>query len=75
MLIRLLQQFSTFELAQEANPESIPPPGWAKSKGSDGKDQVLIKAHLTMYVKVSSLPCTSYHNDHSNLSFPWSVFL
>ncbi|KAJ3476584.1 hypothetical protein NLI96_g11058 [Meripilus lineatus] len=51
MLIRLLQQFSSFELVQDANPECIPPPGWAKSKGSDGKDKAWIKAHLTIYAK------------------------
>lgn len=55
MLIRLLQQFSSFELVQDANPECIPPPGWAKSKGSDGKDKAWIKAHLTIYAKVSNL--------------------
>lgn len=53
MLIRLLQQFSTFELCQEVNPEANPAPGSMSSAGSNGKDQVFFKAHLTMYVKVS----------------------
>ncbi len=60
MLIRLLQQFSSFELVQDANPESVPPPGWAKCKGSNGQDKVWIKAHLTMYIKVNPLVCLSY---------------
>ncbi|PSR74782.1 hypothetical protein PHLCEN_2v9579, partial [Hermanssonia centrifuga] len=51
MLIRLVQQFSSILLVQkEANPEKMPPPGWAESKGSNGKDQVRIRAHLTMFV-------------------------
>lgn len=52
-LIRLLQHFISFELAQvEANPAAIPPPGWAISPGSNGKDDVRIHSHLTMYIKV-----------------------
>lgn len=54
MLIRLLQQFSTFELVQrEANPAKVPPPGWAESRGSNGKDRVRVKSHLTMFIDVS----------------------
>ena len=60
MLIRLLQQFSTFELAQhEANPAKVPAPGWAESRLSNGKDRVRIRSHLTMFVDVSSLFTTS----------------
>ena len=60
MLIRLLQQFSTFELAQhEANPAKVPVPGWAESRLSNGKDRVRIRSHLTMFVDVSGLHMAS----------------
>ena len=54
MLIRLLQQFSKFTLVQhKANPEKLPPPGWAESPLSNGKDKVRIRSHFTMFVDVS----------------------
>ena len=56
MLIRLLQQFGAFALAQEeACPAAVPPPGWAQTRGSNGKDRVKFSAHLTMYVQVSDM--------------------
>lgn len=54
MVIRLLQEITDIKLVQaEANPEAVPPPGWADSKLSSGKDCVLIRNHLTMYIEVS----------------------
>ncbi|KAI0089810.1 cytochrome P450 monooxygenase pc-3 [Irpex rosettiformis] len=50
MLIRLLQQITSIKLVQEANPEAVPPPGWAESRFSNGLDKARIKGHLTMYV-------------------------
>ncbi|KAI0073816.1 cytochrome P450 [Panus rudis PR-1116 ss-1] len=52
MLIRLLQQFSSIELVQQVHPESIPPPGYSESKGSNGKDdKIWLMNHLTSCVK------------------------
>ncbi|TFK35054.1 cytochrome P450 monooxygenase pc-3 [Crucibulum laeve] len=51
-LVRLLQQFSSFTLAPEAQPEgSIPPASWASIPGSKGTDKIIPTMHLTMYVK------------------------
>ena len=55
MLVRLLQQFSAITFVPEVAPESVPPPGYADSPGSDGSDRVWIGTHLTMYAKVSSV--------------------
>lgn len=56
MLIRLLQHVSEIQLRQqEANPEAVPPPGWAESLLSDDTDKVLFKGHLTMFVQVSCI--------------------
>nr|BAL05190.1 cytochrome P450 [Phanerodontia chrysosporium] len=51
MLIRLLQRVSKIELYPEVSPQSVAPPGWAASSISDGKDKVVFKSHLTMYVQ------------------------
>ncbi|KAI0328645.1 cytochrome P450 [Cubamyces sp. BRFM 1775] len=51
MLVRLLQQFSAISFVPEVAPESVPPPGYADSPGSDGSDRVWIGTHLTMYAK------------------------
>ncbi|KAH9892521.1 cytochrome P450 monooxygenase pc-2 [Cubamyces lactineus] len=51
MLVRLLQQFSAITFVPEVAPESVPPPGYADSPGSDGSDRVWIGTHLTMYAK------------------------
>lgn len=59
MLIRLLQHFATFELAQEeANPKKVPTKQWAQTRGSNGKDRVLITSHFTMFVDVSQFRCS-----------------
>ena len=55
MLVRLLQQFSTIELAQEVAPETKPPLRYMKSPIHNGKEKVWFKSHLTMYVNVSEL--------------------
>jgi hypothetical protein len=53
MLIRLLQQVTEIKLVQEVHPEALPPPGWAESRFSDGKDKARIIGNLTMTVTVS----------------------
>jgi hypothetical protein len=51
-LVRLLQQFSSFSLALDAQPpDSLPPKTWAGKKGPQGRDRVRPATHLTMYVK------------------------
>ncbi|KAF8998659.1 cytochrome P450 monooxygenase pc-3 [Cyathus striatus] len=51
-LIRLLQQFSLFTLAQDAQPaDSLPPKSWAGASGSKGTEKIRPQSHLTMYVK------------------------
>ncbi|RPD74231.1 cytochrome P450 [Lentinus tigrinus ALCF2SS1-7] len=51
MLVRLVQQFSAIEFTPEVAPESVTPPGYADSPGSDGTDRVWMGNHLTMYAK------------------------
>lgn len=57
MLVRLLQAFDNFEIAQDAQLEDgIPPASWAKELGSrKSKEKVRIKNHLTMYVPVRKI--------------------
>jgi len=51
-LIRLLQQFSSFSLAVDAQPpQSLAPKEWAGVEGPQGRDRIRLAAHLTMYVK------------------------
>jgi len=51
--IRLLQKFSGFTLAEDAQPpDSRPPAEWSECKGSKGTDKIWPGVHLTMYVKV-----------------------
>jgi len=51
-LIRLLQQFSSFSLALDAQPpDLLPPKEWAGMKGPQGRDRIRMASHLTMYVK------------------------
>ncbi|KAF9445059.1 cytochrome P450 monooxygenase pc-3 [Macrolepiota fuliginosa MF-IS2] len=51
-LIRLLQHFSSFSLASDAQPpNSLPPKEWAGKEGPQGRDKILPASHLTMYVK------------------------
>lgn len=53
MLVRLLQRFACFDLAQEeSNPSAVPPPGYAKTRGTNGQDKVRIRSHLTLFVEV-----------------------
>ncbi|KAI0638092.1 cytochrome P450 monooxygenase pc-3 [Trametes polyzona] len=50
-LIRLLQNFSHVELDLSAQPpDARPPPEWASAEGQKGKEKVIPKAHLTLYV-------------------------
>ena len=64
-LIRLLQQFTGFSLAPDAQPEGTrPPESWAGCAGSKGSTKVWPGLHLTMYVRVSCrclcfAPCVS----------------
>ncbi|KAK0200179.1 cytochrome P450 [Desarmillaria ectypa] len=55
-LIRLLQTFSSFSLAMDAQPaEGKPPKSWTKTPGTTkGRDKIMFGIHLTMYSKVSS---------------------
>jgi len=51
-LVRLLQKFTAFSLARDAQPaDSLPPASWAGSPGLKGTDKVVSATHLTMYVK------------------------
>ncbi|KAG7440390.1 cytochrome P450 monooxygenase pc-3 [Guyanagaster necrorhizus] len=52
-LIRLLQTFSSFRLAPDAQPaEGIPPKNWTKTPGTTkGRDKIMFGLHLTMYAK------------------------
>ncbi|KAK0481271.1 cytochrome P450 [Armillaria novae-zelandiae] len=52
-LIRLLQAFSSFSLAMDAQPaEGIPPKTWTKAPGTTkGRDKIMFGLHLTMYAK------------------------
>ncbi|KAH9858786.1 cytochrome P450 [Lenzites betulinus] len=51
MLVRLLQQISGIEFVPEVAPESVVPPGYTDSPGSDGTDRVWMSSHLTAYAK------------------------
>jgi cytochrome P450 len=54
-LVRLLQQFDTFSLATEAQPEgSLPPLEWKHRKGRQVDEKIWPAAALTLFVKVSS---------------------
>lgn len=55
MLIRLLQQFSSITLTQEVHPESIPPPGWANSEGTNGRERIWLDSRIILYVRVRLL--------------------
>jgi len=51
-LIRLLQRFSSFSLALDAQvPNSLPPAQWMGKEGPQGRDRIRLGAHLTMYVR------------------------
>ncbi|KAI0751542.1 cytochrome P450 monooxygenase pc-2 [Daedaleopsis nitida] len=51
-LIRLLQNFSHMELDLSAQPpEARPPPEWAGAEGQKGREKIIPKSHLTLYVE------------------------
>ncbi|KAF8219014.1 cytochrome P450 monooxygenase pc-3 [Tricholoma matsutake] len=51
-LVRLLQKFSGFTLASDAQPaDSLPPAEWSKGKGPKATDKVRPAMHLTLFVK------------------------
>ena len=53
-LIRLLQNFSHIELDLSAQPpDARPPSEWASAEGQQGKEKIIPKCHLTLYVHVS----------------------
>ena len=55
-LVRLLQSFSEFSLALDAQPEdSKPPASWKTAPGTKGTDKIKIALSLTMSVKVVPL--------------------
>jgi hypothetical protein len=58
-LIRLLQKFARFELAEDAQPvNSRPPAEWAKCGGRQGMDKIWPEAGIAMRVKVGrSVAC------------------
>jgi len=48
-IIRLLQQFSSFSLALDAQPpNSLPPAQWKGKKGPQGRDRIRLQANFTM---------------------------
>lgn len=53
-LVKLLQQFTNFTLAPDAQPEdSKPPAGWAEGGGRRATEKIRPAMHLTLFVKVS----------------------
>ena len=53
-LIRLLQSFSHMEMDLAAQPpDARPPAEWARAEGQKGREQVVARTHVTMYVHVS----------------------
>ncbi|KAF7343941.1 hypothetical protein MVEN_01682900 [Mycena venus] len=51
-LVRLLQNFSAFSLAPDAQPESTrPPESWKMCKGSQATEKIMLGRHLTMFAK------------------------
>ncbi|KAK1233682.1 Protein kinase alk2 [Marasmius sp. AFHP31] len=49
VLIKLLQTFSTFELAEEV--QKMPPLEWRNAPGRQALERVLVRTHLTMFVE------------------------
>ena len=66
MLVRLLQHFSAIEFVPEVAPQSIPPPGYTDSPGSDGTDRVWMTSHLTAFAKVRIFLRRYYVADESD---------
>ena len=51
--MRLLQQFDSFALAPEAQPEgSLPPPAWREGTGRERVERIWPAYAMTLYVKV-----------------------
>ncbi|KAF8982673.1 cytochrome P450 [Cyathus striatus] len=51
-LIRLLQKFSSFSLAKDAQPvESLPPKSWTHASDRKRVEKIRPQQHLTLYVK------------------------
>ncbi|KAJ7755198.1 cytochrome P450 [Mycena metata] len=51
-LVRLLQSFTEFSLAPDAQPESTKPPAsWKECKGTKATEKITLGTHLTMYAK------------------------
>ncbi|EIW81948.1 cytochrome P450 monooxygenase pc-2 [Coniophora puteana RWD-64-598 SS2] len=48
-LIKLLQAFSTFALAEDV--QKMPPAEWARAEGRQAVERVMVRSHLTMYVE------------------------
>lgn len=54
MLIKLLQTFSSFSFAKDAQPSwSHPPAAWKEAEGRKATEEFFPKSHLTMYSVVS----------------------
>ena len=53
-LIRLLQSFSSFTLAKDAQPlEGRPRADWKAMGGRAAVEEIFLRSHLTMFVRVS----------------------
>jgi len=51
-VIRLLQRFSSFSLALDAQvPDLLPPAQWIGKQGPQGRDKIRLGVHLTMYAR------------------------
>ncbi|KAJ7485205.1 cytochrome P450 monooxygenase pc-2 [Mycena galericulata] len=51
-LVRLLQNFTEFSLAPDAQPESSKPPAsWKDCEGTKATEKIMLGMHLTMYAK------------------------
>ncbi|KAF7373956.1 hypothetical protein MSAN_00608100 [Mycena sanguinolenta] len=51
-LVRLLQTFSAFTLAPDAQPESTKPPAsWKEAVGTQATEKIMLGRHLTMFSK------------------------
>lgn len=77
MLIKLLQSFSTVELAPDAQPEwSKPPVEWKEAKDPRKASETFFpKTHLTMYSHVSDVFIASRedHDELMNMFSGWAL--
>ncbi|EIW81931.1 cytochrome P450 monooxygenase pc-2 [Coniophora puteana RWD-64-598 SS2] len=48
-LVKLLQTFSTIELAEDV--QLMPPADWAKAEGRKSVEKIMVRSHLTMYAE------------------------